>query len=259
MSFIKWIAAILIALYFLSATAVYSLQGHLIYQPPPRVLQECTLPTGVEQWRGGIEQGLFSPSEGNNLVVFFHGNAESACNWRYLGVNHINPLGYDVLAFEYPGYGGDPRTPSKREIGGALGEVNAWVEAADYDRVVVMGYSLGTGVASLYAEEFGADKLMLFAPYDSIYNVAIGQGLVFPRFLLRENFDNVAALSGLDTPVTILHGLEDTVIPAHHSENLFQMLEAEGLDVRRDTLEGVGHQGLFDSPAFDRYIATYMH
>lgn len=243
-----------LTLYFLAATAVYSLQGEMLYFPGDRALEDCDVPAGVELWQDGGEQGLLSQSGGNNLVLFFHGNSESACNWRYLGVNHLGPLGYDVLAVEYPGYSGDTRTPSKAAIVASLDVVDAWVDTQDYDHVYLMGYSLGSGAASLYAQKFGAYQVLLFAPYDSVYDVALGQGMLFPRFLLREDFDNIQALAGLDAPITILHGAADTVIPAQNSANLFAALLADGRDVKREVLVNTGHSGLFDSPAFDIYI-----
>ena len=42
-------------------------------------------------------------------------------------------------------------------------------------------------------------------------------------------------------PVLIVHGLSDTVIPAHQSELLFEALAAQGNDVTLALVEGVGH------------------
>jgi len=238
----------------LAAAAAYFGQGKMLYYPDTRPLEDCNLPAGVEIWNEDGEQGLLAADNNDNLLLFFHGNSGSACNWRFLGVNHLATLGYDVLVLEYPGYAGDPRTPSKQNIEGTLGVLANWVAKEDYAKVSVMGYSLGTGAASIYARDNGAAQVVLFAPFDSIYNVALAQGLKFPRVLLRENFDNVAALSDVDAPITIIHGEDDEVIPAKHSENLLRMLEAAGRDVSREVRAGVGHNGLFDSPAFDDFL-----
>lgn len=257
MVILRWFIMGISSLYFLAAGAVYSLQGDMLYFPNPTPLDECNTPEGVEIWQSGPEQGLIADADSNRLVLFFHGNAESACNWRYLGVNHLGPLGYDVLAFEYPGYSGDPRETSKLEIEAAVDNLHDWVAAQDYDKIYVMGYSLGTGVASIYAQDYPVHQVLLFAPYDSVYSVALGQGLIFPRFLLTEDFDNIAALESVAAPISILHGLQDTVIPAKHSANLFQALTASGREVIRETIN-TGHHGLFDSPAFDDYIASTL-
>ena len=129
-----------------------------------------------------------------------------------------------------------------------------WVAAQEYAHVSVMGYSLGTGAAAIYAQDNGAAQVVLFAPFDSIYNVALAQGFKFPRALLREDFDNIAALTDVATPITIIHGEDDEVIAAKHSENLMRELAASGRDVRREVRAGVGHNGLFDNPPFDDFL-----
>ena len=254
MKFLRGLIFLGVVTYGLAAAAAYFGQGKMLYYPDARALSDCDLPAGVEIWNEGAEQGLLTVADNYNLLLFFHGNAGSACNWRFLGVNHLAKLGYDVLVLEYPGYGGDPRTTSKQEIEVGLKVLVNWVATQEYARVSVMGYSLGTGAASIYALDNGAAQVVLFAPFDSIYNVAQAQGLKFPRVLLREDFDNVAALADVAAPITIVHGEVDEVIPAKHSENLLQELEAAGRDVRREVRAGVGHNGLFESPAFDDFL-----
>jgi pimeloyl-ACP methyl ester carboxylesterase len=254
MKFLRGLIFLGVVTYGLAAAAAYFGQGKMLYYPDARALADCNLPAGVEIWNDGGEQGLLAAADRDNLLLFFHGNVGSACNWRFLGVNHLASLGYDVLVLEYPGYGGDPRTTSKQEIEAGLKVLADWVAVQEYAHVSVMGHSLGTGAASIYARDNGAAQVVLFAPFDSIYNVALAQGLKFPRALLREDFDNIAALADVAAPITIVHGEADEVIPAMHSENLMRELEATGRDVRREVRAGAGHNGLFESPAFDDFL-----
>lgn len=226
----------------------------MIYFPDSRPLEQCPLPDNVSLWHAGAEQGLLAGAGNPNLLVFFHGNADSACDWRYLGVNHLHRLGYDVLVVEYPGYRGDPRPPSKDNIEDTVIATGNWVAGQGYAETVVMGYSLGTGAASLYAGQFDVQQVILFAPFDSVYNVAWAQGFWFPRLLLREDFDNMAALASVDARIDIRHGLADAVIPASHSENLMRALVETGHEVHRQTLPATGHHRLFEVPAFDAYL-----
>lgn len=240
-------------LYLMAAFGVYSMQGSMIYVPDDRALSDCELPAGTEFWAQDSEQGLVTAANNPKLMIFFHGNAGSACNWRYLGVNHLAQLGYDTLVVEYAGYGGDPREPSKREIEHAILAAHNWADGK-YENVTVFGYSLGSGAASIYANQYGAEQVILFAPYDSVYNVALNQGFYFPRFILTENFDNIEMLAPLNIPVHIRHGEDDIVIPAHHSANLVKHLQ----NATRQTVAGVGHTGLFNSPEFDIYLQEIL-
>lgn len=258
MRLFRWILFAAVLLYGGAAALAYKVQNSVVFQAPTRALESCGLPVGVEPWAYQGEQGLLAGQDGRKLLLFFHGNAEGACNWRFLGVNHLNSLGYDVLVLEYPGYGGDTRAPSMQGIETVVAAAAGWAEAQGYVHKVAMGYSLGTGAAAIFARDFGADKVVLYAPYDSIYNVAWSMGMVFPRALLKTDFDNVAALTNVDVPIYIVHGSRDRVIPARFSEALAGQLEALGRVVSRQVLAGAGHNGLFASPRFDAMMQEIL-
>lgn len=256
----KWLKRALVTLvvfYGLFGAVIYVAQERMMFFPKGEALAACNLPAGVRIWEQGDTRGLLAADGRERLLVFFHGNAESACDWRYLGVNHLNPLGYDVLVVEYPGYSGDERTPSKQGLLEAMAAAGEWAERR-YDNITVMGYSMGTGAASVFARDYEVDQVFLFAPYDSIYNVAFGMGLAYPRFLLRNDFDNVAALKMVDAPIYIVHGEADIVVPTEASKRLFDALQAAGRDVSRELRPGLGHQELFESESFDRYLAQNL-
>lgn len=254
---LRWsLAAIFIGLSGLGG--LFSFQTKLIYFPEDRQLSTCASPAPTEYHNIGPEQVLLTKVGSANLVVFFHGNAGSACNWRFLGVNHLVPLGYDTLVVEYPGYGGDPRPPSLETITAALPTIHQWIDAQDYETITVFGYSLGAAVGSLYAQNFGADQIILFAPFDSLYAVASGQGIKIPRRFLTEDYNNIVALQSVDAPIYILHGDDDDIIPVQHSATLAEALLDAGRDVRRDTLSGAGHDDLFISPEFDTMLQDIL-
>lgn len=239
-------------------SGLFAFQTKLIYFPDDRQLSDCDIPTGTQLINIEAERALFTAQNHAHLVVFFHGNAGSACNWRYLGINHLAPLGYDTLVVEYPGFAGDPRGPSKKTIEDAIPAFHSWVDAQSYDTVTLMGYSLGSGVGSLYAEAYGADQIILFAPFDTIYSVITEMGYSIPRAILTEDYDNIAALSHIDAPIYIRHGAADDVIPPIHSEKLQSALVAAGRSVTRELIPNQGHAGLFESPAFDQLLETIL-
>ncbi len=245
-------------LYLLFGFWLYGNQGALVYFPKDTPLAQCTLPEGVTFWQAGDERGILADFDNPDLLVFFHGNADSACDWRYLGVNHLNPLGFDVLVPEFPGYAGDARAPAKPAMEAMIAQVQTWARAQGYAHVSVMGYSLGTGAAALFARPAQVRQVILFAPFDSIYNVARAQGLMYPRWVLREDYDNVAALRGIDARVDILHGGVDQVIPVAHSLRLTLDLMGSGVQVVRRVVPGQGHHNLFELPAFDAYLADIL-
>lgn len=233
------------------------METQLLYHPSPRPPEECNFPPGVELAMIGPERGLLTRTGARRLLVFYHGNGESACNWRFLGPNHLAPLGYDTLVMEYPGYAGDPRKPGSDTILNAARIAHGWA-AARYDEVAVMGYSIGSGPASYHAGLGGVSKLLLFAPFDSMYRLLVGKGFWYPRRLLANDYDNIAALRELPPGTVIVHGARDRLIPPSHAVALHDAIRSRGGDVSMIVRPDLGHGGLFSGADFDALLAQEL-
>ena len=252
-----WVLLGLIVLYILVGIGFRLVETKLLYHPTDTPMSACPLPEGAEYVELGGERGFLTPVGSDTLVVFYHGNGSRACNWRYLGPNHLGPLGVDTLVMEYPGYADDPRTPSKDGLLGVADVAREWGRAR-YDRVIALGNSIGTAPAAHHAADGGADKLILFAPFASMYALLREKGFVYPRWLLANDYDLVGDLAAGAPPVVIVHGAEDTLIPEHHSRALAAALEARGVPVERILRPGLGHNGLFNDDFFNPFIAEHI-
>ncbi len=178
------------------------------------------------------------------VLLLFHGNAEAARH--HLGfARRLAEEGCDVLVAEYRGYGGCPGSPSEA---GLRADARAALAAARRhlgarpERVVLVGRSLGTGVAAALAGEGVGRALVLLAPYLSYEALAAD---MVPGWLaalaVRERFDSLAALqSRPGLPVLVVHGTEDEVIPFAHGRVL-----AAAVGGRLVPLEGLGHNDVF--------------
>ena len=252
------LAALAVALYVVVGVGWWAYaETRLLYHPTDDPIAECPLPEGAEFVALGAERGLFTPAGGKTLVVFYHGNGSRACNWRFLGVNHLKPLGIDTLVVEYPGYAGDPRSPSKGGLYGAAEAAHRWSQGR-YDRVVAFGNSIGTGPASHHAGLGGVDTMVLFAPFDSMLALLRGKGFVYPRFVLSNDYDVVEAVGDARPDVVIVHGGRDTLIPPEHSAALATALTAKGMAVTRILRPDNGHGGLFDTEFFDPFLVEHV-
>ncbi len=252
-----WLLLALIVLYILVGIGFRLVETRLLYHPTDTPMAECPLPQGVELVNLGGERAFFTPTGSDTLVVFYHGNGSRACNWRYLGVNHLGPLGMDTLVVEYPGYADDPRTPSKDGLLGVAEAARDWGRAR-YDRVIAFGNSIGTAPAAHHAVNGGADKLILFAPFDSMYALLWGKGFIYPRWALANDYDLVGDLAAGAPPTVIVHGTEDTLILEAHSRKLAEALKAQGVPVTRILRPGLGHNGLFDDGFFNPFLAEHV-
>lgn len=150
------------------------------------------------------------------LLIFFHGNGELADFWIH-EFDEPRRWGWAVLLVEYPGYGRAPGSPSERSIAGAALAVHDWARQdprIDGSRIVPYGRSVGGGAAVRLAVEREVAALVLESSWTSAR--AFAARFLAPGFLVRDPFDNVAALSSYEGPLLVMHGRHDTIIPPGH-------------------------------------------
>jgi len=208
--------------------------------PPARLLR-VTTSDGLVLRAVRVTTGGSDPP----VAVFFHGNGESAAQNGPLAAA-LAAGGVEAVLAEYRGYGGMPGRPSEA---GLVADGEAVLAALRADgvppeRIVLVGRSLGTGVAVELARRAPVALLVLVSPYTSFAD--LGRGLVGPLapLVVADRFDNLSKIGRITGPVTILHGTADSVVP-------FQMgkrLAAAGRDVRLVALEGRGHNDIPELP-----------
>jgi uncharacterized protein len=92
------------------------------------------------------------------------------------------------------------------------------------EHVILMGASLGTGVAITLAATHEAAALVLEAPYLSALDVAQTHYPIFPvRWLMLDQFRSDLAICDVHVPVLMVHGEEDDVIPINSARRLFEL------------------------------------
>ncbi len=248
-----------LGLWLLGVAALYAFQDRLIYpiQPTrldtPNGLQAVTYQTsdGLQ-----LEAGFAEPSGGKPMIVFFHGNGDQ---WRNAG-DVFRPLladGYGLLAAEYRGYSGNPGSPSEQ---GLFRDGRAALDYAEGqgfapDQVVLVGNSLGSGVATQLASERTVKALILVSPFDSLRALVASKVRWAPTsVLLKATYDNVSALRGSGQPTLIMHADDDTLIPLQRA----RILAGARPDIVLKETSGQGH-GLMGDPAvmaqIDRFVS----
>lgn len=179
--------------------------------------------SGLAEWRiDGQLAGYARPVEKPRAVwLILHGNGGQASQRRY--IIDLLPVDASVHVLEYPGYGARPGAPSMKAINAAAQSAYAELRARHPDvPVCVFGESLGSGPASfLCSLPAPPDRAVLMVPYDNLLSVAKKHIRWLPvGLLMRDKWDNVAALSGYKGPVTIFAAKNDTIIPIVHAQNL---------------------------------------
>lgn len=220
-------------------------QNKLLYFPTSATVGELTA-NGLVAWPSAEDfRGLLAEPPGvpRATAIVFHGNAGHAGH-RQFYAEQLMPLGLRVILAEYPGYG--PRN-------GDLGEANFLVDARQTvalaqqrfsGPMVIIGESLGAGVAAGAWEGNHVDSILLITPWDRLENVARHHYPWLPvQWLLRDPYDSVSRLRGFVRPVLVVVAGEDTIIPPPFGRALFEALPSPK---RLAQIEQAGHNDWFD-------------
>ncbi|MGE4294802.1 MAG: alpha/beta hydrolase [Campylobacterales bacterium] len=251
MSFV-WALAVAAALYMAITFVLYRMQDRLIFHPkfsrlvpyntPKTQLLTLTAPDGVKL------EGFWKKSGSKTLLLWFEGNSDNVHQVLPL----IEPLGgVDVAALNYRGYGESEGVPGEN----ALFEDAVLLYdtlAKRYSRIILLGRSLGTGVAAFLAAQRPADGLILITPYDSVRALARERFVVFPLgFLVRHPFESVRHLRGNTIATAVLEVIGDRVIPNRRTRALIDSLENP---VLYEQIEGCTHGNVESDERFLPFI-----
>ena len=118
------------------------------------------------------------------------------------------------------------------------------------DDVILVGQSLGSGVATQIASVRHVKKLVLLVPFDSLLETARGLFPYLPvRLLLPDHFRSDLAAPKVACPVSILAAGADEVIPPHHAKRL---RDCFSVPVSYQEFPGAMHNTIWLSPGFDK-------
>lgn len=212
--------AIFGALYLSGCVLMFSSQRKLIFPAPHPVVTPAY--GGGEVVRVKVidaEDAIafhVPAGPGRRTVVYFHGNGDQIGNAAWLS-DALGREGLGFFAIEYPGYGLARGAPSEQSIYTAAEaslRVLTGPREVRNDEVVLVGQSIGSGVATEMAKRGFGGRLALVTPYTSLVDVAKGAFPWLPvRLLLRDRFDNAAKAPHIRVPVLIIHGTSDEVVP----------------------------------------------
>ncbi|MDZ7732852.1 MAG: alpha/beta hydrolase [Acidimicrobiia bacterium] len=131
-----------------------------------------------------------------------------------------------MLLLEYRGYGGNPGSPSEegltRDARAALAHLRGRPDV-DPDRIVYLGESLGTGVATNLAIEEPPAAMVLRSPFTSLGAVGASQVPLLPySWILRDDYATGEVIDQVDAPVLVITGADDEVIPVGQTEDVYE-------------------------------------
>ena len=242
-------------------TLLYVGQRKLLFQPNTSRphLAQAEVP-GLRQVEITATDGLkllawFKPAQhGKPTLLYLHGNGGNLDN-RIPRVRRAAETGWGLLFLEYRGYGGNPGSPSEdgfvADISGALGYLRG--QEVGPERIVLYGESLGTGLAVRLASGQNFAAMVLESPYTSIAAIAQAMYWFIPvDLLIRDRFALLSRIGQVHTPLLVLQGGQDRIVPPRMSSQVFA---AANQPKQLWTAPQAGHEDLMRFGAFDAVTA----
>ena len=190
---------------------------------------------------GDTVAALYHPVPGaTHTVLFAHGNAEDIGHGEPFVRTYAQATGASVLAFDYPGYGLSTGSPSERSAYEAADAALAFLrdeKGAPTGTVVAHGRSLGGAVLVDLAARERLAALVIESSFVSAFRV-----VTRAPFLPFDRFRSLDKLPAVDSPVLVIHGEQDDIVPLWHGHHIYDALPSH----RRTALwvAGAGHNDL---------------
>lgn len=240
---------IIIAVYTVICAFMFFVQERLIFIPEKLdasfqfafegEFEERFIPT---QNGAKIHGLLFKADSSKGLVFYLHGNAGSLREWGDVAKTYTD-LNYDVFIMDYPGYGkSDGKIDGEEQLFSTVQQVYDEIKK-DYSEedIIILGYSIGTGIASKIASTNNPRLLILQAPYYSLIDIKNKSFPFVPSFILKYKFETNKYLQDCSMPVVLFHGTDDEVIYYGSSKKLEKEFKPTDTLI---TLQGLGHNGM---------------
>jgi len=213
--------------------------------PPEQDFEELRTPV-----EGGAELSalLFRQPDSRGLVFYLHGNAGNLVGWTR-NIGFYRQLGFDLLMLDYRGFGKSTgRITSEAQLHADVRAAWAKVAPAYTGKpVVILGRSLGSGLATRLATEVTPALLILVTPYSSVERLATEQFPLVPAALLKYPLRTDQLIGQVSSPILIAHGDADELIPFDHAR---QLAAASGGRATLLRVEGARHGDIHEFPAY---------
>ena len=215
--------------------------------------QEYTIPTPDQVKLSSL---LFKAKAPKGVILYLHGSNNALNVWGKLAPTYTR-LQYDVLMLDYRGYG-----KSGGKITTEAGLHQDMQTVYDYlkkryaeSHIVILGHSMGTGLAARLAAKNHPKQLILQAPY---YSVADWMYHLIPNFdttLIRYKLPTYQFIQHTSSPILLVHGDADQAIYSGSSLKLKAFLKPTDQLV---ILKGEGYNELVANKAYLRALRSLL-
>ncbi|MDA8688181.1 alpha/beta hydrolase [Candidatus Pelagibacter bacterium] len=217
--------------YFIIILFVYFYQRNLLYHPSENnylndkitfnyeeIFIETNKKIKLKSWFIKKDLDKFK------TILIFHGNAGNLFN-RVYKLNELNKLNVNILLISWRGFSGNKGKPTEKNLYRDADESVKWLnnQGVISKNIILYGESLGTGVATELGTSNAFGGIILESPFTSIANAAKIYYPYLPvSIILKDRYDSIGKIKNINTPIFIMHGKMDNIVPQQMGLELFE-------------------------------------
>jgi uncharacterized protein len=260
---VKWLTysfTLAAALYLLVLALLYFFQERLLFVPSKLEASKTfsyVLPH-EEKWvdvpGAKLHAILLKNPNPRGLVFYLHGNGGNVEGWT-AGADFYKALNYDLFMLDYRGYGKSTgRIESEAQLHADARAAYDFIAPAYAGKpIAIFGRSLGSGIATKLSIDVSPAITILISPYRSIRALATGLYPFVPGALVRYPLDTEARIAEVKSPLVLIHGQNDELIPITNAQALIQKNPSAKLFV----LQGA-HNDVHEAPNYRQTITDAL-
>lgn len=211
---------ILLILYILVGAFAYFRADSIIFQPQSidfkdkSYIHKFATPNGEK-----ISAKFFKNETAQFTILFSQGNAEDILTSTPF-FEELSKLGFNVLAYDYRGYGISEGKPSEKNSYEDIETAYNYLvneKQIPPEKIIIFGRSLGGAISIDLASRKKCGGLIVESSFVSAFRVMTKVQL-YPF----DKFESINKIKQINCPILFIHGTKDSVIPTWHSEKLFE-------------------------------------
>ena len=231
MKYLYFTVSSIIIAYIVVIIFVYFYQRNLLYHPSENNYQNDTIQFNHQEIFIKVNNEIKLKSwiinqdlKNFKTLVFFHGNAGDLSN-RIYKLNELDKLNINILLISWRGFSGNEGYPTEKNLYEDAEAAIKWLnkKKVSNSQIILYGESLGTGVAVEIASKNNFNSIILESPFTSIENSAKIYYPYLPvSFLLKDRYDSISKIKKINSPILIMHGRKDDIVPFFMGKKLFE-------------------------------------
>lgn len=199
---------------------------------------------------------LFEAEKSKGLIFYLHGNAGTLETWGKIAKIYTR-LGYDIFILDYRSFGkSEGEIENEEQLNKDVSVVyKTLTKRYPENKIIITGYSIGSGLATILASENHPKALILQSPYYSFTELSSSRVRFFPDFMKKFHLETFRYLPKVKAPIYIFHGTDDQLISCSNSVRLNKLLDFKG---HFYALKDQGHIGMNENNDFQKQLKLIL-